>query len=444
MKKLIVCLLVCIIGIASLLCCYSEAALSDLLPSDSVWGLSRDDFLKSTGDESAYKKCKVGSSIALRLSGIHYRDYTLDGYYVFAEKVGTHYGLSKITYLLSGKKHSSSKLTDFYNQLIDDMTEVAGEPDSTAKSVTKWEKQRYTIDIGKGKFKNYNNSDETNVAVVIKHIKNNVSEASQKVKVTQGLWTVGKDIPEGHWNIEATPGNMANITVGTQLDEFNKSVQYSSERYYHAQVISETYSNYKPDRDVSSIDVELKNGDYIEIEYGSVIFTPFKGNKSFGFSTPQATSNPTDQYNIQTNSKSSYDLAEYIVLSIAMINSNINEENNTSYEFSVRDVEYIDGYESYTITSENFGTVVVKSKEENNEIIYISFKYNFERDEQLDNYLHKCLPMFAIAADSELDMWDAVSIINACQKESVYKNGWNYIIYVDKALCFDISREKIR
>ena len=108
------------------------------------------------------------------------------------------------------------------------------------------------------------------------------SKEWQEVKVPQGIWKVGEDIPSGHWTIEACDGDWANIKVSTEIDEMGKSVKRSN-RYYYAQVTSETYRSYKPDNDVPAIDVELIDGDYIEIENASVIFKPYSGKPGLGF-----------------------------------------------------------------------------------------------------------------------------------------------------------------
>ena len=110
------------------------------------------------------------------------------------------------------------------------------------------------------------------------------SQEWQEVKVPQGVWKVGEDIPAGHWSIEACPGDWANISVGTELDEYGKAIKYSfSGRHYYAQVTSETYRSYKPDNDVPAIDIELNDGDYIQVENASVIFKPYSGKPGLGF-----------------------------------------------------------------------------------------------------------------------------------------------------------------
>ena len=43
------------------------------------------------------------------------------------------------------------------------------------------------------------------------------SQEWQEVKVPQGVWKVGEDIPAGHWSIEACPGGWANIYNGMIL-----------------------------------------------------------------------------------------------------------------------------------------------------------------------------------------------------------------------------------
>lgn len=108
------------------------------------------------------------------------------------------------------------------------------------------------------------------------------SKEWQEVKVPQGLWKVGEDIPAGHWSIEATADNWANIKVGTELNEMGKSIK-RTDRWYYAQISSETYIHFKPDNDITVVDVELRDGDYVQIESASVIFKPYSGKPELGF-----------------------------------------------------------------------------------------------------------------------------------------------------------------
>lgn len=110
------------------------------------------------------------------------------------------------------------------------------------------------------------------------------SEEWQEVTVPQGIWKVGEDIPAGHWSIAVVDGaTYAYVTVGSVLDEAKKSVAWSSDDYYSENMTSPTSNYYNANEDISMIDVELKNGMYVEIASGNVIFTPYQGKAALGF-----------------------------------------------------------------------------------------------------------------------------------------------------------------
>lgn len=105
----------------------------------------------------------------------------------------------------------------------------------------------------------------------------------QEVKVPQGVWLVGQDIPAGHWSISAV-GDYAGITIGTQLNETGKDIAaFASDFYEYEKVTNPTYKYFEKDSDLTIIDFELKNGTYVLIEKGTVLFTPYAGKPSLGF-----------------------------------------------------------------------------------------------------------------------------------------------------------------
>lgn len=105
----------------------------------------------------------------------------------------------------------------------------------------------------------------------------------QEVTVPQGLWKVGEDIPEGHWTIKAADGVWCRVSYGSVLDTNGKEVSYSSNDYYSDQVYSTTSRSYEPNENLTQIDIEAKAGSYIEVAYGSVIFSPYSGKQKLGF-----------------------------------------------------------------------------------------------------------------------------------------------------------------
>ncbi len=150
------------------MCAFAETV-SGLIPKQSLWGISRDKFQKQSNQK--YESLESGKTKMLRRSGIKVNGYKLDGYFVFDfstwDSTGyTYSGLSKVVYLLSGKP-TSDEITSAFQTLVQAMKKSAGQPDSEKKTLATWEKNNYTVEIGKGKFKKYTGSDKQNVAIVI-------------------------------------------------------------------------------------------------------------------------------------------------------------------------------------------------------------------------------------------------------------------------------------
>lgn len=98
----------------------------------------------------------------------------------------------------------------------------------------------------------------------------------QEVTVPMGVWKVGEDIPAGHWSI--TSNRWAHIQVGTALSATGHEIDIMGTSYWYSQSIDPNDPS-----EPSEIDYEFKDGEYVVIEYGDVIFTPFAGKPSLGF-----------------------------------------------------------------------------------------------------------------------------------------------------------------
>lgn len=110
------------------------------------------------------------------------------------------------------------------------------------------------------------------------------TEEWQEVTVPVGVWVVGEDIPVGHWTIKATEGHYSLVKLDTSVDATGKHVADTyRDRYFRHFIYSATYRNYDESKHLQEIDLELQEGDYIEIEDASVIFTPYSGKPSLGF-----------------------------------------------------------------------------------------------------------------------------------------------------------------
>lgn len=108
------------------------------------------------------------------------------------------------------------------------------------------------------------------------------SQEWQEVEVPQGVWKIGEDIPVGHWTITASPTAWVGVTYGSELDDNQKEIDWLCKGYYH-ELLKGKKHVFATEDDLRSIDINTKNGYYIEIEDGSVIFTPYSGKPSLGF-----------------------------------------------------------------------------------------------------------------------------------------------------------------
>lgn len=102
------------------------------------------------------------------------------------------------------------------------------------------------------------------------------SDKWQEVTVPEGIYQIGKDIPAGHWTISAPSKGMAMIYAGRKMaNDFMVDFEILFDLYglknglYH-------------EGSTTSISLDLKDGQYLQIMLGSVIFTPYQGN-SFSF-----------------------------------------------------------------------------------------------------------------------------------------------------------------
>ena len=110
------------------------------------------------------------------------------------------------------------------------------------------------------------------------------SESWQEVTVPEGVWEVGKDIPEGHWSIRlAVENQLSNITYTDSLDEYGKDVTWGW-KGWHGSICN------KKNKDGSlkwpeypeEADIDMKAGMYF-INKMPVIFTPYTGKPDLGF-----------------------------------------------------------------------------------------------------------------------------------------------------------------
>ena len=137
------------------------------LPVSSVWGASRTAYISDSGFDLG--ATKIGKAEGLVVSDINVEEYKMDAYFVFGTKLKTHYGLSKMAYILKNpKKFTKDELKKCKDTLVSAMKRDVGAPQSETNSVATWAMGDQTIEIGQGKFKSYTGNSDTTVAVVIK------------------------------------------------------------------------------------------------------------------------------------------------------------------------------------------------------------------------------------------------------------------------------------
>lgn len=108
------------------------------------------------------------------------------------------------------------------------------------------------------------------------------SEEWQAVRVPQGTWEIGVDIPEGHWIIRPEEGQFVHFQYGNQLDVNGKEVSYNSSNYYSDFVYSKNSVVYR-EGEKTMDDIEMKSGNYLCIQNGNLIFSPYSGKPELGF-----------------------------------------------------------------------------------------------------------------------------------------------------------------
>lgn len=114
----------------------------------------------------------------------------------------------------------------------------------------------------------------------------------QEVEVPYGVWTVGKDIPAGKWEIKVSENAVeAFIKWGDVLDETGLDYSFKGKITEYELLQSASYQ-YRKTNSTDRVIWDLKEGTYFFVDSGSVIFSPYSGQPSLGFRrTAKKTSN---------------------------------------------------------------------------------------------------------------------------------------------------------
>lgn len=101
------------------------------------------------------------------------------------------------------------------------------------------------------------------------------------VSIPQGTYKIGEDIPAGHWTVRAASKSICMVTYCEKVDEFGDADWMGAMK--SESLCAEDTSVYDPNNDLSQTDFDMKEGWYVIIDMGGVIFSPYSGKSSFDF-----------------------------------------------------------------------------------------------------------------------------------------------------------------
>lgn len=109
-------------------------------------------------------------------------------------------------------------------------------------------------------------------------------EKWEEVVVPIGVYEVGVDIPEGHWTITGYSESRygwGRFIYCDALDETGKNMAKNTKLYY-SEIVK--YRGSTDSRiELEEIDIDLKAGNFVIIEKGALVFSPFIGKSDLGF-----------------------------------------------------------------------------------------------------------------------------------------------------------------
>lgn len=108
------------------------------------------------------------------------------------------------------------------------------------------------------------------------------SDEWQAVEVPKGVYTIGKEIPAGKWTISAVNGAYVDLRWCDKLDESGVKPSSKSKIYVYDSLYS-PYSIYYNSSKSSQLTWNLKDGQYLIVDDGRAVFTPFIGSPNLGF-----------------------------------------------------------------------------------------------------------------------------------------------------------------
>ena len=98
----------------------------------------------------------------------------------------------------------------------------------------------------------------------------------KEVKVPAGVYTIGEDIPAGHWSIQAPSGEFVTVGYGSKLDHTGAELDYDSIEYWG------NISGSATDNSLHQLDIILEDGYFISL-HSAVLFYPYTKKLDFSF-----------------------------------------------------------------------------------------------------------------------------------------------------------------
>lgn len=109
------------------------------------------------------------------------------------------------------------------------------------------------------------------------------SKEWQEVVVPVGTWKIGEDIPAGYWTISAHEECYITVTYSDVMQDNGRDLSWlMPKNAIHETIVGPKNWMYSPSH-MRSISIDCKEGFWIQISGGPVMFTPYQGKPSFGF-----------------------------------------------------------------------------------------------------------------------------------------------------------------
>ena len=105
------------------------------------------------------------------------------------------------------------------------------------------------------------------------------SQEWQEVEIPAGVWTIGKDIPAGHWKVSVPEKEYTQVYYCKKLDETGMRENLDESHYT---VILFGKKSAFADHGPECMDFPMAEGWYF-INNDAVIFTPYTGKPDLGF-----------------------------------------------------------------------------------------------------------------------------------------------------------------